>query len=559
MAIQTAPVVKDPETVSPPAFAGRRLRQHTPRILQTWEERVRQQVPAAREQTSPALYDTLPVLLTELARTLEHPAPEQALGQRERVLARGHGLERALLKDYSLDQVIFEYQLLRQVLFEVLEEEGPLSTAERDVLFDAVQLGVRNAASEFSSQRGLETRHAEEALREAQAGLERQVRERTEALASSEERFRLFVQGVQDYALFTLDTQGVITSWNLGCIRVKGYQVEEAVGNHYRMLYTDEGQARRDPEDHLLIAAREGRFRGEGMRKRKDNSLFLADVLLTPMYREGTLIGFSKVVQDLTERSLLVRERDLSRSAVENFRVEREVRERFIAMVSHDLRTPLTAAKVSAQLILRKPEAHARHLELAARVVSNLERLDRMVTDLLDASRLREGQALSLELSHFDLLDLAQEVAEELATVHGDRFLVHADEKVEGYWNRDGLRRVLENLATNAVKYGEPGTAITFSVHRSEHRAGLRVINLNLGKGMTPEQQASFFGHFQRGVEAESGPQPGWGVGLTVVRGVVEALGGTVGVTSTPNSGTTFLVDLPIDSRPFTKGRSEPA
>jgi PAS domain S-box-containing protein len=553
MAIQTVPAAMDTVTVSPPPSAGHRLRQHTPRILQLWEERVRQQLPAAREQASPALLHTLPVLLSELARTLEHPAPEQALVQREQALARDHGLERADLEDSSLDQVIFEYHLLRQVLFEVLEEEGPLGTTERDVLLDAVHRGVRNAASEFSRQRGLESERARRAVEEAHAELERQVRERTEALASSEERFRIFVQGVQDYALFNLDAEGIITSWNLGCIRMKGYSAEEAVGNHYRMLFPKEGQARREPEDHLLVAAREGRFRGEGMRRRKDGSLFLADVLLTAMYREGTLIGFSKVVQDLTERSLLVRERDLSRSAVENFRMEREVRERFIAMVSHDLRTPLTAAKASAQLILRKPEAHTRHLELASRVVSNLERLDRMVTDLLDASRLREGQALSLELSLFDLLELAQEVAEELATVHGDRFIVHADEKVEGYWSREALRRVLENLATNAVKYGEPGTPITFSVHRGEHRAGLRVINL--GKGMSPETQASLFEYFQRGVEAESGPQPGWGVGLTVVRGVVEALGGTVGVMSTPSSGTSFLVDLPIDSRPFTKER----
>ncbi|WP_158623717.1 sensor histidine kinase [Corallococcus llansteffanensis] len=539
--------------MSPPASTAQRLRLSTSRILQTWEARTRQQVPAAQAEASPALRDSLPDMLAELATTLEQPSPDQALGEREHALGREHGYERASLSAYSLEQVIHEYQLLRQVLFEVLEEEGPLSTADRDVLLDAVQVGVRNAASEFSRQRGLEAENGRKALLEVHAQLEQQVDERTAALALSEERFRLFVEGVHDYALFTLDPEGVITSWNFGCVRVKGYTVQEAVGHHFRMLYTEEGRDRRDPEDHLLLAAREGRFRGEGMRRRKDGSTFLADALITPMYRDGLLIGFSKVMQDLTERSLLLRERDLSRSTVENFRAEREVRERFIAMVSHDLRTPLTAAKMSAQIILRRPEAQERQLEHAVRVVSNLERLDQMISDLLDASRLREGQALSVELSHFDLPTLAQEVAEELTTVHGDRFIVHSNGKVEGCWSRDGLRRVLENLAVNAVKYGEPGTPITFSVHRSEHRAGLRV--LNLGKGLTPEEQEGLFGHFHRGQEAERGAQPGWGVGLTVVRGVVEALGGIVGVTSTPNSGTTFFVDLPLDSRPFVKER----
>jgi PAS domain S-box-containing protein len=535
--------------VSTVTSTGQRLRQHLPRILQLWEERVRQQMPTARAHASPTLRDTLPVLLETLATALEHHPPTAPVG--EQPLGRAHGLERASLRDYSLEEVIFEYQLLRQVLFEVLEEQGPLGAAERDVLLDAIQAGERNAASEFSHQRNAEAERARQDLQEARASLERQVQERTEALLLSEERFRLLVEGVQDYAIFTLDAHGFITSWNLGCARMKGYSPEEAVGNHFRMLYTPEARARRDPEDHLAIAASEGRFRGEGMRMRKDGSLFLADVLITPMYRKHVLIGFSKVVQNLTERNLLLRERDLSRRAVENFRVERETRERFIAMLSHDLRMPLSAAKMSAQLILRKPEAHERHLELASRVVNNLDRLDRMVRDLLDASRLREGHGLSLELSFFELGGLAQEVAEELATVYGERFVVHADEKVEGYWSREGLRRVLENLAINAVKYGEPGSPITFSVHRSEHRAGLRV--LNLGKGLTPEKQAALFSHFQRGEEVERGTQPGWGVGLTVVRGVVDALGGTVGVTSTPNSGTTFQVDLPIDSRPFSK------
>lgn len=543
--------------MSPPSATSvaQQLRRHTSRILQTWEERARQRLPAARKQDRAALHNMLPMLLEALATALEQPSPSQVLEELAREFGSGHGTERAFLKDYTLEQVIAEYHLLRQVLFEVLEEEGPLGAAERDVLLDGVEVGVRNASREFARLRDVAGDRTQQALQEAHVALERHVRERTEALALSEERFRVFVEGVVDYALFTLDPEGIITSWNLGCARMKGYSVEQAVGSPLRMLYTEEGAARGDAEDHLLIALREGRFRGEGMRRRKDGSIFLADVLITPMYVGGVHIGFSKVVQDLTERNMLLRERDLSRSAVENFRLEREVRERVIAMVSHDLRTPLSAAKVSAQLILRRPEAHQRHLELAARVVSNLERLDRMVMDLLDTSRLREGQALWLELSSFSLTELAQEVAEELATVHGDRFVVHADELVEGHWSRDGLRRVLENLATNAVKYGEPATPITFSVHRSEHRAALRV--LNLGKGLTPEQQAALFRHFQRG-EAEHGSQTGWGVGLTVVRGVVEALGGTVGVTSTPNSGTTFLVDLPIDSRPFAKGRPGP-
>ncbi|MBA3391630.1 MAG: PAS domain-containing sensor histidine kinase [Deltaproteobacteria bacterium] len=328
---------------------------------------------------------------------------------------------------------------------------------------------------------------------------------------------------------------------------MKQYTVEEAIGQHFSMLYPEEGNRRDESMGHLRSAAIEGRYRGEGVRQRKNGDLFLADVSITAIYEEGVLTGFTKVVQDLTERNTLVQERDLSRSDSIQLRADAEYRERFVATLTHDLRSPLAAARTGADLIVEYPDQPEKVRSWASRISDALHRADKMIADLLDASRLHAGQGLALQCHECDLRPLAEQLREELAVRHGPRFHVEVDGDTTGYWSGDGLRRVLENLLSNAVKYGEKEQPITVRMRRVDDRMLLTVHNY--GTIIPVEDQPKLFQPFHRTHLAEVSGQQGWGIGLALVKGIVEAHGGIVKAESYPKEGTKFTCDIPVDAR----------
>ncbi|NTX17653.1 HAMP domain-containing histidine kinase [Myxococcus sp. CA056] len=237
------------------------------------------------------------------------------------------------------------------------------------------------------------------------------------------------------------------------------------------------------------------------------------------------------------------------RAKVAALQSERELRERFVSVLAHDLRGPLSAARVGAQLILRRPEMLDERRELARRIDQNIARTDRMVTDLLDANRIRAGQRIALQLSPCDLDGIAREVIEELSTAHGERFLLEATEQVRGNWNADELRRALWNLATNAVKYGASDAPVTLTVSRTEQ--GARASVHNVGRMIPRAEQEQLFKPFSRSRSAQAGLAKGWGLGLTLVWGCAQAHGGKVIVESEDAAGTTFSLELPPDSAPY--------
>jgi PAS domain S-box-containing protein len=227
---------------------------------------------------------------------------------------------------------------------------------------------------------------------------------------------------------------------------------------------------------------------------------------------------------------------------------ERELRERFVATLSHDLRTPLTTAKLNAQMLARKGSDPTLLHKLTARISENLDRADQMIRDLLDANRIQAGQTLSIELSDCDLTEVARDTLEELSLVHGDRFVLNAPEATRGHWSCGGLRRIIENLCNNAIKYGARDRPVTVGVAQS----GPDEVSLsvhNWGEPISPEDQQVLFQLYRRTGSAQSGAQKGWGLGLTLVEGLAKAHRGRVGVESTRDTGTTFTVTLARDPR----------
>src|SRR5207253_6498379 len=197
-----------------------------------------------------------------------------------------------------------------------------------------------------------------------------------EILRQSEERFRLLVDGVKDYAIFMLDSEGRVASWNTGAETIYGYTVAEMTGTHFSRFYTPEDLARNWPEHELVVARAEGRFEEEGWRVRKDGSRFWASGIIAALYdNEHRVRSFAKVTRDLTVRR---RVEALQES-------ERQMNE-FLAMLSHELRNPL--APIVNALGLMKSRAASDQTELRAVIERQVGHLGRIVDDLLDVSRI---------------------------------------------------------------------------------------------------------------------------------------------------------------------------
>jgi len=185
--------------------------------------------------------------------------------------------------------------------------------------------------------------------------------------------------------------------------------------------------------------------------------------------------------------------------------------------------------------------------ELAVKINHNIQRVDRMIRDLLDANRIRAGEPLPLRLDACDLVALSELVADEARAMHGDRFIVEAETPVGGIWSHEELHRAIWNLVMNAVKYGAPHQPITIAVTRHDDVA--RVSVHNTGSPIPRADQEQIFDAYARAPTADASGRIGWGLGLTLVRGTAEAHGGHVSLESDGESGTTFTIELPLDAR----------
>jgi signal transduction histidine kinase len=232
------------------------------------------------------------------------------------------------------------------------------------------------------------------------------------------------------------------------------------------------------------------------------------------------------------------------RERAEEATAECALRERFVSILMHDLAGPLAAAQASARALLAIPAARPG----AAAIGADLDRAEQMVAGLVDAHRIRAGHRLPIQIADCDLSVLAQEVLEELQESHGDRFILVAEATVRGMWSADQLRRAIWNLASNAIKFGARDSAVIISVKRLESVAELAVTNH--GRPLSADEQAALFSPFLAARSGRGHP-PGWGLGLTLVWGCVEAHGGRVEVESEAKAGTTIRVFLPFDARPY--------
>jgi PAS domain S-box-containing protein len=361
-------------------------------------------------------------------------------------------------------------------------------------------------------------------------------------LLHGEERFRLLVDSVHDYAIFMLDAGGIVSTWNSGAQRIYGYKAEQIIGQHFSLFHTaDDIEAGGCERELAIAAAGGGKMEEEGWRIRKDGSRFWANVALTPIVgRSGQLIGFAKVTRDLTQRQLLDEER------LQRARAEEAVRLRddFLLVASHELRTPLTSLRLDLygmqQDLLRDPAKLGKKLERAAR---NADRLAALVESLLSASRLVHGK-LVLHPVPVELVQLVSRSADDIrsqAVRAGCEIELVLGPPVLGVWDGLRLEQVFMNLLSNAVKHG-PGAPVEVRVFADTVSATVEISDR--GPGIPESDLDRIFRRFEP--SSTPGGSRGLGLGLYLSRELVHAHAGSIQASNRPGGGATFTVRLPV-------------
>ncbi len=398
-------------------------------------------------------------------------------------------------------------------------------------------------------------------------------REAQEELRRSEERLRLLVQSVKEYAIFSLDTEGKVASWNPGAQRLKGYDYDEIVGQHFSRFYPLEDVRAGKCEMELEVAQRVGHFEDEGWRIRKDGSRFWANVVITAVRdAHGALHGFAKVTRDLSERKRHEEERvqlaraeearraaeaneEQQRALAESLREARDkaedaarLKDEFLATVSHELRTPLNAILGWSRMLQEGSLGQKQISQAVDAIARNAVSQSHIIDDLLDVSRIIAGK-LRLDVDAVDMnatLRAAIDVIRPAADAKDVRLHVVLDPDA-GLVRGDAarLQQIFWNLLANAVKFTPRGGRVHVALQRSASQ--VRVEVSDNGLGIDAQFLPHVFDRFTQQDSSRTRRVGGLGLGLAIVKHLVELHGGTVQAQSGgAGLGATFTVMIPV-------------
>jgi len=390
-------------------------------------------------------------------------------------------------------------------------------------------------------------------------------------LTKNDQIFRLLVTNVKDYAIFLLDPEGYILSWNEGARRFKGYRAEEIIGKHFSMFYLQESRDSGHPAYELKMAIKHGRYEEEGRRVRKDGTTFWADVIITPLYDdEGVLIGFAKVTRDLTERKLAEQEREEANKRLqhqlaetERYRQEaerardiairaNELKSQFVANISHEIRTPMSGILGLTELLTR--ECTGQTKETAEFIYSSAISLMRLVNDLLDFSKLEAGK-LEIRKENFHIDQIVDDVLTAFyiaAQAKQLKLVQNLDKDVMGEWFGDGhrLAQVLQNLVQNAIKFTDSGSVeIRACVQRQDDKQKyVKFTVTDTGPGISKENQEKLFQPFVQVDGSTRRRYGGTGLGLSLCKRIIEMMNGKIAVDSAEGNGSKFWFIVPLET-----------
>lgn len=369
--------------------------------------------------------------------------------------------------------------------------------------------------------------------------LEDELLRTNEELKGSEERMRLLISGVKDYAIFMLNTEGNIATWNEGARRIKGYEAEEVIGSHFSKFYMPEAVANQYPQFELKQALEHERFEDEGWRVRKDGTKFWANVVITPIYNGKKHIGFAKVTRDLSER---VKNEELMKKNHELHRLNTDL-DNFVYTASHDLKAPISNIEGLLHALLRNlsPESSAdpRIGQITELMKVSIERFKKTITNLTDVIKLQKEN--SQEASLVNLNDTIKEVILDM-----DPMIRSSDATIQIdlggcstiQFSPNHFRSIIYNLLSNAIKYHSPKRTPLVQIHCYQTEEYIAISVQDNGLGIKLPDTSKIFTMFKRLHNHVEGA----GIGLFMVKRIIENAGGKIEVESRLGKGSKFII-----------------
>jgi PAS domain S-box-containing protein len=368
-----------------------------------------------------------------------------------------------------------------------------------------------------------------------------------ETLLRSEERFKLLVESVTDYAIYMLDADGYVSNWNTGAQRIKGYRPDEIIGQHFSKFYTEEDRAKGEPERGLATAIREGRFEKEGWRVRKDGTRFMANVVIDPIRNaQGNIIGFAKVTRDITER--IETQRALEQARESFFRAQKaEALGQLTGGIAHDFNNLLMVILSSLELVQKRLTDDPKITRLIGNAVQGAQRGAALTQRMLAFARRQDLKTEAVEVA-----ELVRGMLDMLQSSLGPGIALRTSfppDLPRAKADANQLELALLNLAVNARDAMPSGGPLTIDasvkqVAEGELPAGryVTIAVRDAGEGMDEQTMARATEPFF----TTKGVGKGTGLGLSMVHGMAEQLGGRLLLKSRAGEGTTAEIWLPV-------------
>ena len=353
------------------------------------------------------------------------------------------------------------------------------------------------------------------------------------------ETYRALIDSVKDYAIFMVDTNGDVATWNPGAALIKGYQREEILGQNFSVFYGEEDRKTRKPERELEICLREDKVEDEGWRYRKDGTRFWANVMIRPVYRGGILRGFCKVTRDLSERKAA------EARLISAFEEASKLKSNFLANMSHEIRTPMHGM-LSALLLLIDTGLNPEQSELASIIQESGSVLLKVINNILDYSKLAAESFTTIT----DVIHLPDEINSVIRCSQASlKPQISLDSRLDPHIPKTAkgdplrYRQILQNLLDNALKFTEAGSVQVRATLVNSDEASYEVMTevADTGIGIPPNLINSLFTPFTQLDNSTTKRYTGSGLGLSICKGLAKLMGGTIGFHPNPvHSGSVF-------------------